>query len=170
MADTIDYLALIQKLTDQLNAMRAEVPILTDPGPKADLRKLTNAAAVPDEFIQRLAAAAANPAIPPGAIGVDVQQMLDQRRATAAFVLLESQARNFADNLHVAMTVVRHESGRSALVAYAALQNLQRLPGGQNLVSPVRELRTLLGRGPVKRRKADPAPTEPPAGSDPQTS
>jgi hypothetical protein len=169
MSDPIDYLALTQKLTAQLNAMREEVPILADTGPKADLRKLSSAAGVPDDFVKRLAAVVANTTAP-GNVGVDVQQMLDQRRAADAFVLLESQARAFADSLHAAMLAVRHESGKNALIAYATLQNLQRLPGGQDLVSHIRDLRRVLGRGPVKGRKANPAPAEPPADSNPQTS
>jgi hypothetical protein len=170
MADAIDYLALTQKLTEQLNAMRAEVPFLTDPGPKADQRKLSNAAGVPDEFVEGLAGVVTNSEIPPGSVGVDLPQMVDQRRAAGAFVLLERQARAFADSLHSAMLTIRYESGRSALVAYANLQNLQRLPGGQDLVAHIRDLRRLLGRGPFKRRKAEPSPTDSPASSIPKTS
>jgi hypothetical protein len=157
MANTIDYLALTQKLTEQLNAMRAEVPFLNDAGPKIDLRRLSSAARVSDEFVEQLGGVLLNSQAPAGSFGVDAEEMVDQRRAAAAFVLLESQARAFADNLHVAMTIIRHRSGTSALVAYKAVQNLQRLPGGRDLAPHVNNLRRILGRGGAKRRTAEPA-------------
>jgi hypothetical protein len=165
MADAIDYIALTQKLTEQLNAMRAEVPFLTDPGPKADLRRLSSAANVSDEFVEQLGGVLTNTPAAAGSAGINVAEMVDQRRAAAAFALLESQARAFADTLHVAMTVIRHQSGTSALVAYKAVQNLQRLPGGRDLAPHVSSLRRILNRGKAaKRRTTEPAP---PATSEP---
>jgi len=163
MANAIDYIALTQKLTEQLNAMRAEVPFLNDPSPKADLRRLSNAARVSDEFVEQLSGVLTNPSTFTGSMGVDIPKMVDQRRAAAAFALLEAQARAFADSLHVAMTVIRHQSGTSALVAYKAVQTLQRLPGGQDLASHVSNLRRILGRGSAKRRTTVPAPAPRPS-------
>jgi hypothetical protein len=162
MANAIDYIALTEKLTEQLNAMRAEVPFLNDPGPKTDLRKLSNAARVTDEFVEQLGGVLTNSTSLTGTVAVDVPTMLDQRRAAAAFSLLESQARAFADSLHAAMTVIRYQSGTSAFVAYAAVQTLQRLAGGRDLVPHVRNLRRILGRGNPKSRATEPAPVPSP--------
>jgi hypothetical protein len=161
----IDHVALVRKLTDDLNAIRAQVPYLIDPRPKSDLVKLTSAATVPDEFVEKVSGVLASTGSE--TIRVDVDRMLDQRRFAAAFVLLEAQLRALADSLHATLVVVRHESGTRALVAYAATQSLQRLPGGQDLAPHVRNLRKVLGRGRT-RKLAEPQPAPVPS-PDPQS-
>jgi hypothetical protein len=165
----IDYNALTQKLTDQLNAMRAEIPFLTDPRPKSDLRKLSNAAHVSDAFVEQLGGVLTGSGALAGSIPVDVPGMVDKRRFTAALALFENQLRAFADSIHATLIVVRHESGTSALVAYAAAQTLVRLPGGQDLTPHVRNLRRVLGRGPAKRADKAPDPAPAPASETPST-
>jgi hypothetical protein len=164
MAETIDHVALVRKLTDELNAIRAQVPYLLEPRPKSDLVKLISAASVPDEFVEKLGGVLASSGSETGeTVHVDVDRMLDQRRFAAAFVLLEAQARAFADSLRATLTIVRHESGTRALVAYAATQSLQRLPGGQDLAPHVRNLRKVLGRGRTRKiAESQPAPVPSP--------
>jgi hypothetical protein len=160
MAENIDYGAIAQKLIDQVTAMKAEVPFLAD-RPRADLRRLTSAATVPDEFIENLAVVIAASAKLTSAIHDDVNGMRDQRRYAVAFAVLENQLRAFAESIRATMVALRHESGRRALAAYATVQAQQRQPGGQDLAGQVDNLSTILGRGRTRKAKA-PATTPAP--------
>jgi hypothetical protein len=161
MSETIDYGAIARKLIEQVATMRAEVPFLTDRR-QADLRKLTNAARVPDDFIEHLKGVIATSTMLTSTIQDDVNGMLDQRRYSVAFALVEAQLRAFADSIHATMLALRHESGLRALDAYAAIQGLLRQPGGQDLVPHVRNLRTILVRK-RSRGVTEPEPTPTPA-------
>jgi hypothetical protein len=156
MFEPVDYRAIAQRLSDQVNAMRAEVPFLSEQR-QTDLRRLISTAGVPDDFIQYLAVVIGTHDRVSAAIQHDASVMVSQRDCATAFDRLESDLRALADGIHATMMILRAESGKLALDAYALLQSMLRHPGGMNLAPEVRALRQLLGRG-RPRKKAAPAP------------
>jgi hypothetical protein len=156
-----DYQALLQRLQEQLDAMAMEVLALRPSEPNTDLRRLISVAGVPDDFIQHLAMTIRARERLAASIHDDLDLMVSQRERAAAFDTFERDLRVLADQIHAATTILRAESGRRALAAYAVVQSFLRQPGGMELGPSVRHLRALLGRGRPRKKAAAASDSEP---------
>jgi hypothetical protein len=166
MTDPIDYMALQEQLTQELNALAERIPFLKSDLPAGDRSQFANAN-VADEFVFELTNTIDNSPIANRGLPQDTAVMVDQRRFAAALALFESQARALADRVQTTRLRLLHESGTAALSAYAALQAFARLPSGQDLVPHLKHLRQVLGRGrPRKKPEKDGGQEEPRLGKD----
>jgi hypothetical protein len=146
----------------ELRAMRQQIPNFVIPTSKDERRRLTPAASVPPEFVERIGVAVTNsPALVRGG-APDPDQARDLMSYAEAYEPLADEMEAFAAFIRHSVTVARSRAGSEALTTYALARRLAKRPEHGDLVPHVDDMRRILGpRGPKPKARPEPAPTTP---------
>jgi hypothetical protein len=164
------HTAEAQAMLDRVEAWRKEIRTFAFPVPKGDRRKMATARTVPAELLEQAAVAMRGiESLSRGNNDPDemrslVQYALSFGPVAAAIVRLGAEMQHSVDT-------ARAKAGSEALVTYSLAERLSRLPGNEDLVPIVAEMRRTLDTAPRfrtarKAKKSTDAP-KPDAGTTP---
>jgi len=153
-----------------LRALKQKIPNLVIPVTKDERRRLSAAASVPAEFVERLAVAVETTPRLVRAESVGPEQSRDLMSYAEAFGPVADEVEALARFIRHSVTAARNKAGSEALVTYSLAQKLAKLPGHRDLAPHVADMRRALGsRGRKAKAKAEPSapPAQPPVTTTP---
>jgi len=153
-----------QTRIEEIRALRQKVPNLVVPTSSRERQRLSNAAAVPEPFVELFAVGIKNNPLMARSGGLDPDQVRDLKEYAEAYAPVADELEALATFVRHSVTVARHKVGSEALATYAVAGRLAKLPQHADLAPHVADMKRALGR----KRKAkeeeapNPAPTTPP--------
>ena len=137
-----------QARVEELRRWREQIPNFVIPAAANDMRRLTNAAAVPPEFVELTNLAVANQAALVRAEAVTPAEVRDLTRYADAYAPLADELEALAQFLRYSVKVARSKVGYEALTTYALARRLAKRPATAGLAPVVADMRRALGRVP----------------------
>jgi len=150
-----------------LKALKQKIPNLVIPVTKDERKRLSAAASVPAEFVERLAVAVETTPRLVRAQALRPDESRDLMSYAEAFGPVADEIEALAGFLRHSVTAARNKAGAEALTTYALAQRLAARPDHADLAPHVADMRRALGpkgRKAKAKAKAEPsAPSAPPA-------
>jgi hypothetical protein len=151
------YIDAAQAMIQQARAMRQQVPKLVIPTSKGEGSRLSNAASVPQEFVELTAVSVtySAPLAREGALGP--AETRDLIKYANAFDPVADELEALAKFIRHSTLAARNKAGSEALTTYAIAKVLAKHRETADLVPYVEDMRRALGR--TRKSKPKPAPT-----------
>ena len=147
-----------QARVEEIRAMRQQIPNFVMPTSKDELRKLSKAASVPQEFVELTAVAVKNSPLLVRGGGPDPDQTRDLMAYAEAYAPVADELEALAQFIRHSVITAKNRAGSDALTTYALARRLAKRPENAALVPHVEDMRRTLGaRG--RKAKTEPAPT-----------
>jgi len=150
-----------------LKALKQKIPNLVIPVTKDERKRLSAAASVPAEFVERLAVAVETTPRLVRAQALRPDESRDLMSYAEAFGPVADEIEALAGFLRHSVTAARNKAGAEALTTYALAQRLAARPDHADLAPHVADMRRALGPKGLgakgRRAKAKAEPSEPPA-------
>jgi phytoene dehydrogenase-like protein len=168
-----------EAMLDRVEAWRKEIPTFAFPVPKGDRRLQSAARAVPPDLLEQTAVAMKSiDALSRG--NNDAGQQRDLLQYAIAFGPVAAAIVRLGAEMQHSVDVARAKAGTEALVTFHLAERLAKVPGNEDLIPVVAEMRRTLStvprfRGPRKAKKdgpqqpVDPAKPAPAPIPDPHT-
>ena len=150
-----------QALVQEIRALRQKVPNALIPAAPGERKKLSAAASVPADFVERMAVAAENNATLAGKGTIDPAEAREQMAYAEAFGPVADEFEALVRALRLSVTAARNKAGSDALRTYALAQRLARRPEHADLVPHVEDMRRTLKRKTTKAKAEPEQPTTP---------
>lgn len=155
-----------QSRIEEIRALRQKVPNLVVPTTSRETQRLSQAAAVPEPFVELFAVGIKNNPLLARSGGLDPDQVRDLKDYAEAYAPVADELEALAAFVRHSVTVARHKVGSEALATYAVAGRLAKLPQHADLAPHVADMKRALGRKRKAKEeevpKQDPAPTTPP--------
>ena len=153
-----------QARVEEIRAMRQQIPNFVVPTSRTERRRLSKAASVPPDFIERTVVALKNnPALVRGG-GPDPDQTRELMSFAEAFGPVADELEALARFIRHSITVARNKAGSEALTTFALAQRLAKRPETAELAPHVDDMRRALGKS-TRKAKVKPAPPATPSPS-----
>jgi hypothetical protein len=147
-----------QARVEEIRAMRLKIPNFVFPAAKGDTRRLTNAAAVPPQFVELAAVAVKNSAALVRGGSSDPDALRDLIAFADAYSPLADELEALARFIRHSVASAKNKAGSDALTTYVLTQRLAKRPETADLAPQAEAMSRALGR----RRKSKAQPTPPP--------
>ena len=143
---------------EQLIAMRETIPHFVIPTTKNEARRLSRAAAVPPEFVERSAMMTTNKPDLARIGAADPDRTRGLMAYAEAYDAVVNELEALTQFIRFSIIVARHQAGKEALATYAIAKRLAQFPETADLLPYVEDMRRALGG---RRKKKGEAPVEP---------
>jgi hypothetical protein len=141
-----------QQRLQELRTTRELIPYFSAPQSVQELRRISNVASVPPEFVELTAVAVSNEKPLERPEGLTPAEIRDLMRYAEAYGPYADELEAFAQLVRYSVNAARYAAGSEALAVYAIAQRLVKLPKTARLAPTVADMRRTLGR----TRKAKP--------------
>jgi hypothetical protein len=139
-----------QGRVEELRRWREQIPNFVIPASPTESRRLSNAASVPQEFVELTNLAVANQAALVRVEAATPAEVRDLTSYADAYTPLADELEALAQFLRFSVKVARSKAGYEALTTYALASRLAKRPATAGLAPVVADMRRALGRVPKK--------------------
>ena len=157
-----------QAVVEKLRAIRASIPNLVVPTAGRETKRLSSAAAVPQEFIELSVVAVKNNSALTRGSNLAEAEVRDLVAFADAYGPVADEMEALSRFLRHSVTAARNKAGNEALTTYALATRLSKRPETADLKPVVTALRRALGRRGLKGAAETPAPPTPPTHESPK--
>jgi len=159
-APTGQHAEAAQALMARIDAIRAELPILTTV--KLNKQALASGKAVPADFMEETNVALQGQDVPAWG-GAEPAQLRNLVSYSVAYGPVATAMERAAKEMRRSVDTARAQAGSEALTTYSIAQRLSDIPGNEHLVPVVEKMRRMLRTAPrfkkrASKKKADGTP------------
>jgi len=153
------------EVLEDLRALKQKIPNLVVPVTKGERRKLAPAAAVPADFVERMAVAVETDSRLVRGGGLTPQETRTMMSYVESFGPLADEMEALVGLIRHSITAARHKVAVEALITYSLARRLAERPEHADLIPHVADMRRALGPRGRRKTKSEPEPeTEPQSG------
>ena len=161
------HLDAAEALIDDIRALKQRVPKFVVPESRSAARRMSSAASVPPEFIDRAALAIRNNDELTRGGNFGLAQIRDRMDFAVAYDPVADELEAMALFIRHSVRVARNEAGSNALTTYALAKRLAKRPETAALAPHVEDMRIALGARGKGQTKRKPVPKSPIPGTSP---
>lgn len=165
MSTDTSHTQAAQARIDEIRALRQKIPNFVFPASKTERRRLSNAASVPQEFVEATMVAAKNTPALSRVGAVDADATRDLMAFAEAYGPVANELEALAHFVRHSITAAKNKVGSDALTTYALTQRLAKRPETADLAPLADAMSRTLGR---RRRAKTSAPAHAPQAPEPQ--